>query len=83
MVSVAALCPGWFAARVQIKIKFTPIIQAYDRATPIVITVTVSSLVGIDKQILECNIDDIIAINMKKVEVVLSGKIDHIAQLVH
>ena len=56
MVSVAALCrgdpgtnPGWSAAGIQMDIEFTQIIQAYDRATPIVITVTVSSLVGIDK----------------------------------
>ena len=74
MVSVAALCPGdpgssldQFAARIQINIEFTRIIQAYDRATPIVITVTVSSPVGIYKQILKCSIHDIIAINMKDI----------------
>ena len=56
MVSIAFLCPGdpglnpgGFAARIQINIEFTRIIQAYDRATLIAITVTVSSLVGIHK----------------------------------
>ena len=56
MVSAAALCPrnlgsnpSWSTAQIQIDIEFTQVIQAYDRATPIVITVTVSSLVGIDK----------------------------------
>ena len=56
MISVAALCPGergsnhgCSAARIQINIELTQIIQAYDQATPIIITVTVSSLVGIDK----------------------------------
>ena len=55
MVSVAPLCPGdpgsnsgWFKFKIE-KIEFTRIIQAYDPPTPIVITVTVSSLVGIDK----------------------------------
>ena len=55
MVGVATLCPGdpgsnpsWSAAQIQIDIEFTQIIQAYDQATPIVITVTLSSLVGID-----------------------------------
>ena len=56
LVSVATLCPedpgsnsGWSAARTKIDIEFVRIIQAYDPVTPIVITVTVSSLVGIDK----------------------------------
>ena len=56
MVSVAALCtgdpgsnPGWSAARIQIDVEFTRIIQAYDPVARIIITVTVSSLVGINK----------------------------------
>ena len=74
IVSLAALCPrdpgsnpGWSAAPIQIYVEFTQIIQAYDRVTPIVITVTVSSLVGTNKYILKCSIDDIIAINMKDI----------------
>ena len=56
MVSVSTLCPGdlvsypgWSDAQIQIDIEFTRIIQAYDEAMPIVITVIVSSLVGMDK----------------------------------
>ena len=56
MVTIAALCPGdpgsnpsWSDARIQTDVEVTQIIQAYDRATPIVITVTVSSLVSIHK----------------------------------
>ena len=46
MVSIAALCPG---DQIHINIEFTRIIQAYDQATQILSTVTVSSFVGINK----------------------------------
>ena len=56
MVSIAAFGPGdsgsnpgWFAVSNSKKKFNTPIIQAYDRVMPIVITVTVSSLVSIHK----------------------------------
>ena len=58
MVSIAGLCPGdpgsnpgWFAvSNSNWKLSFnTWKTKAYDRATPIVITVTVSSLVGGEK----------------------------------
>ena len=56
MVGVASLCPkdqgsnpGWSAARIQINIELTQIKQTYDLATVIVIAVTVSGVVGMDK----------------------------------
>ena len=57
MVSIAAFGPGdpgsnpgWFArSNLKNRVIFKQIIQAYDCEMPIVITVTLSSLVGGDK----------------------------------
>ena len=61
MVSVAAFCPGdlisspdqFAVSNLNWKIEFTRIRQVYDQKMPIVITVTVCSLVAINKLILK------------------------------